>query len=158
MLASLLLQEFVTFLISASLGELAAGRAFPLFTLTTVARVSVFQRMDALHLGVWVAVSFLRVAVNFRACRELLKPFFGSFREEKGKWGLLIFLMAAASGLSIGMSRGRGFLQGVLRVLSGGAPLSLVLGVVPLCLFLLLRWKKRGQNRVVPGRKREETA
>ena len=158
LLASLLLQEFVTFLISASLGELAAGRAFPLFTLTTVARVSVFQRMDALHLGVWVAVSFLRVAVNFRACRELLKPFFGSFREEKGKWGLLIFLMAAASGLSIGMSRGRGFLQGVLRVLSGGAPLSLVLGVVPLCLFLLLRWKKRGQNRVVPGRKREETA
>ena len=143
LLATLLLQELVTFLIAAVLGDLASTRAFPLFSLTTIARLSVFQRMDAIYLGLWVSVCFLRVAVSFRACRELLDPFLsGSKRSTARKW-ILPFLMTAVACGASAMTRDPALMRAVIQGLSSGWPLLAVLVAGPLVMLAVGLFRKR---------------
>ncbi len=147
LLASLVLQEIVTLLVSAALGDLASDKAFPLFTLTTISRLSVFQRMDALHLGVWTAISFLRIATNFCACGELLRPFAPKGETAEGKRRHRIFFMAVVlcgGGALLGSLR---FLRWLLEVLSSGWPLAIALFFGPLLLLCILKVRKQRERR-----------
>lgn len=143
--ATLVLQELVTFLIATVLGDLASEQAFPLFSLTTIARVSVFQRMDAVYLGLWVTVCFLRVAVSFRACKELLAPFLPEGKTSmRRKWILPFLMIAVACGASV-LTRDQVLLRAVMDILSSGWPLVIVLIVGPG--FMLIIGLLRGRLR-----------
>ena len=151
LLATLVLQEAVTFLISSVLGDLAASKAFPLFTLTTIARISVFQRMDAVHLGIWVAISFLRVSVSLWACRELLQSFVpGGKTAARRKW-ILPFLMIAVVCGAAAMTWNKQMLQKTLDLLSGGWPLAAVLFLSPLVMMVVGGIRKRLRKGVPYG-------
>lgn len=146
LLASLVLQEIVTFLVAAALGDLAAAKAFPLFTLTTVSQISVFQRMDALHLGVWTAISFLRIAANFCACGELLRPFAPKGETAAGKRRLLVFFMAIAACGGGALIGSLGLLRRLLEALSSGWPLAAALFFGPLLLLGVFGIQKRRER------------
>ena len=132
--------ECVVFFISTVLGELAAGEAYPFFLLTTVAQISIFQRMDALHVCVWVAVCFLRVTLFLWTMREQFAACLPLRARENGRarW-LLPFFALAAFGVAGGMLMREETAERMLAVLSTGIPILVLIVVIPL-VCLLAGW------------------
>lgn len=52
-----------TFFIYTVLGGLASRVTFPFYTLSTLAEVSIFRRLDSVHMMIWVFVTFIRLSV-----------------------------------------------------------------------------------------------
>lgn len=130
------LMETVTFFVSSVLGELGRMEAYPFFLLTTIAEVSILQRMDALHVAVWVMVSFLRVALClWVASRQLSLCLPVRQQASRAKW-LLPALAAAAAGIAGCMNQVPRFSDGARAVFSTGIPILLLCAVLPaVCLI-----------------------
>lgn len=145
-----LLMECVVFFVSTVLGELAVTEAYPFFMLTTVAQISIFQRMDALHVCVWVAVCFLRVTLFLWTMREQFVSCLPLRARENGRarW-ILPFFALAALGAACGMLMRHETAELMLNVLSTGVPILLLIAVIPL-VCLLAGWI-RGRFRKGEG-------
>lgn len=56
--------QFVTsFLILAVLGEFGRKQTFPYYTLASISELSIFQRLDSLHMAIWTFITFLRLTL-----------------------------------------------------------------------------------------------
>ena len=58
------------------LGRYITEKMFPLFTLSTISEFSVFERMDAFHLGSFACVTLIRLAVYVWVISQLIKETF----------------------------------------------------------------------------------
>ena len=132
-----LMMEAVSFLVTTVLGELGVDEAYPFFMLTTIAQISIFQRMDALHVSIWVMVCFLRVTLFLWVMREQLRSILSSgFRESgRGRWILPFFSLLSVS-LAAVMLRSRKFADMMLDILSTGVADVLLMAVLP-AVFLI---------------------
>ncbi len=135
-----ILMECVVFFVSTVLGELAVKEAYPFFMLTTVAQISIFQRMDALHVCVWVAVCFLRVTLFLWAMREQFVSCLPLHARENGRarWVLPFFALATL-GAACGMLLQHQTAELMLNLLSTGIPILLLIVAIPL-VCLLVGW------------------
>lgn len=135
--------ELVTFLVSGVLGELGRTQAYPFFMLTTIAEVSILQRMDALHVAIWVMVSFLRIALCLWLIRQQLLICLPLKQQaDKAKWLLPIvaflgLIFAAA------MNENRLLSSRVLAIFTTGLPILLLGAVLPLLCLAVGAVRKR---------------
>ena len=137
------LMEAVTFLVSSVLGDLGRTEAYPFFMLTTVAEVSILQRMDALHVAVWVMVSFLRITLCLWLVRQqLLLCLPLKQQAAKNKW-LLPVLAAIALLLAAAMNENRDLSSQTLAVFTTGVPILLLGAVFPLVCLIAGGIRKR---------------
>lgn len=133
-----LMMELVGFFVSTVLGELAVSEAYPFFMLTTVAQISIFQRMDALHVAIWVMVSFLRVAVFLWIMREQFVACLPLNVRENGRvrW-VLPFFAGLVAGIAAWMVQSREAAVWFLDFLSSGFMIAALLAGIPLvCLVI----------------------
>ncbi|MEG0456746.1 MAG: GerAB/ArcD/ProY family transporter [Oscillospiraceae bacterium] len=64
--------EIISFAILASLGKTADIELFPFYLLSGTAEISVFQRLDALHIAIWILIAFVKTSIFiFYSCRAL---------------------------------------------------------------------------------------
>jgi Spore germination protein. len=54
-------------------GTLASIQSYPVYSLAVVGEISIFQRLDVLHLAVWCIMSLIKVSVLAAACAVLLR-------------------------------------------------------------------------------------
>ena len=47
----------------AALGDYAKSQRFPFYTVTKIAEVSIFQRLDSLHVALWVFMALVRLSL-----------------------------------------------------------------------------------------------
>lgn len=152
LIAVAVLMELVTFLVSGVLGELGRTQAYPFFMLTTIAEVSILQRMDALHVAIWVMVSFLRIALCLWLIRQqLLLCLPLKQQADKAKWLLPIvtflgLIFAAA------MNENQSLSSQVLAVFTTGLPILLLGTVIPLICLAVGAIRKR----LLPPKKEED--
>lgn len=74
------LSATAAFLSGSVLGRLQGLSAYPFFRVQTLMKLSVFQRMDAWFLALWVAVIFLRSIFLLRSAEQMLGPLAGKRR------------------------------------------------------------------------------
>lgn len=60
-----LIHELLIFMCIAVLGEYLYIQQYPAYAIATVARFSIFQRMDALYMGIWVFTGFIKISLYF---------------------------------------------------------------------------------------------
>ena len=48
---------------AAALGDYAKSQRFPFYTVTKIAEVSIFQRLDSLHVALWVFMALVRLSL-----------------------------------------------------------------------------------------------
>ncbi|MBC8569517.1 GerAB/ArcD/ProY family transporter [Zongyangia hominis] len=53
----------VSVLIVGVLGQLGITQPFPFYTLTSMAEISIFQRLDSLHVSIWVLMGYVKTAL-----------------------------------------------------------------------------------------------
>lgn len=150
LLFSSLLLEIAVFLISAVLGVLGEGEAFPFYTVGTLAKISILQRLDAVHMSVWIFVSFIRTGIFLWAAAELFCRMVSSPKRRF----ILPFLAAliAAGGVLCGMDRGAADL--LYQVAFSSVPIFVFLPL--LSIALLVSYKARETTK--KGGKTDEEA
>lgn len=91
-----------SFLCGSVLGELQGQKAYPFFELEALMQLSIFQRMDAWFLALWVLVIFVRSLFLLWAAAELL----GSLGRQPKRRRFLLPCLAAAAILLMALSLG----------------------------------------------------
>lgn len=72
LIGSVFLYQLIPFLTLTVMGEYSRTRLFPVYTLMTIAEVSVFERLDILHLGLWILIALIKVSLYLIAARQML--------------------------------------------------------------------------------------
>ncbi|MBC8584682.1 spore germination protein [Youxingia wuxianensis] len=131
--------EILSFFTLTSLGEYSATRLFPFYTAASVAKLSIFGRLDLLHIAVWVFVAFIRTTLYVYGAYLSFRILFPKVK--KG-WGIFLcaFLMTGVSMLN---SLDMRYLSVYSRVLFNGVPFILVILLIPILTLLLGRKKWR---------------
>ena len=138
LLLSSLLLEIIVFLISAVLGQLAEGEAFPFYTVGSLAKISIFQRLDAVHMSIWVLTAFVRMGLFLWAAVEL----FQSLMPVKKHRFVLPFLglLALIGGMLCGMEKGAA--NGLYSILFSVIPIFVFLPLVSIALLITEKAKE----------------
>ena len=71
-----LMSSFI-FLVTGVLGDLSTTKLFPIYTATSVAKISKFENLDSLYLGLWTAGIFLKISLFLNLSSECLRKSFG---------------------------------------------------------------------------------
>ena len=87
-LSILFLMSSLIFLVTGVLGELSEIKLFPIYTSTSVAKVSKFENLDALFLGLWTSGIFIKLSMFINLSSECLRKVFG-----KNNNKIVIFLL-----------------------------------------------------------------
>lgn len=138
LLLSSLVLEIIVFLISAVLGQLAEGEAFPFYTVGTLAKISIFQRLDAVHMSIWVLTAFIRMGLYLWAAVEM----FQSLMPVKKHRFVLPFLgiLALVGGMLCGMDKGAA--NGLHSIMFSVIPIFILLPLLSIALLITEKAKK----------------
>ncbi|MDO5602742.1 MAG: GerAB/ArcD/ProY family transporter [Oscillospiraceae bacterium] len=96
------------------LGPFAALQQQPLHTLARIGSISVFTRLDAIHVSVWIMLSIFRVSVYVLAALRLLKRCLPEEKRRLWLTPLAVILLAAAC--TLGFVLGVPVLQDIVTV------------------------------------------
>lgn len=128
-----------------ALGEYAGTRLFPVYTLSTIAEFSIFQRMDALHMAVWVFLAALKTGLYLFLAAFCLRDILPQGQKKFALPFCAVLLLVG----SIWLARQGGLLVGLTSPFGGVVPLLLLVAVCPLLLWL---WERlRGRREVHHG-------
>ena len=82
------LMSSMIFLVTGVLGELSDVKLFPIYTATSAAKISKFENLDSLYLGLWTAGIFLKLSLFLNLSSECLRKSFGRHSNK-----IIIFLL-----------------------------------------------------------------
>lgn len=120
---------------AAVLGDYAQTQRFPFYAVTKIAELSIFQRLDSLHVALWVFMTLVRLALFLEVGGKSLARLLPS---KVSRYAISI--CAAASALVAGcLTRWPYALERVGNLFAGGGPVLLLTVLLP----LLLLWSKR---------------
>lgn len=136
-LLSVAILEGVFLFTAAVLGDYAKSQRFPFYTVTKMAEVSVFQRLDSLYVALWVFMVLVRLAVFLEVGAKSLTQLLPQ-RASRYAVGILAALAAGCAGVLTGKPA---VLERMGQVFSGGLPVVLLVGVLPLALLICHRQK-----------------
>lgn len=132
--------EYLILLLAVGLGDFAGTQEYPFYSLAASGEISVFQRLDSLHITLWTFIAFVKASVYLyfaSHCMGLIIP-----RAKKWERAALCGGAAAVAALLAAFSAGgTAFLKSALQ---GGVPVAALAVALPLLLLLTAALKKRG--------------
>ncbi|MDD3192405.1 MAG: GerAB/ArcD/ProY family transporter [Oscillospiraceae bacterium] len=126
---------------AAVLGDYGKSQRFPFYTVTKIAEVSIFQRLDSLHIALWVFMALVRLAVFLEVGGKSLARLLPT-RAAKHAVATCAAVAALLSGVFTGQQH---VLERIGSVFSSGAPVLWLTCLLPL--FLLIFRRKGGAGR-----------
>ena len=135
----LLLVGFAAITVLGSYGE---TRSFPIYTLFVLSGSNVFYRFDFVLVAVWVATALIRTSLYLILATRMLDELTGRRFGKKliAVNGIIVFLIALLAGVNIKI------FQTLYRLLASGAPVYLLVTVLPVVLLLMLYRRKNKEN------------
>lgn len=129
----------VYFIMVGVAGDFIKAQLFPLYTVTAMAEVGPFQRLDAVFLGVWLTELFIKIAMDLYLVSLCVNRIFG---EKAGR--ISIFAGAVITAVVAQLSTHSRALQSVIFGPWLFFPLTLTAAfLIPLVLWLTDRMKSR---------------
>lgn len=124
------------------LGDFLQNQSFPFYSIASIARTEIFQRLDVIQMSIWVLVVYVRMSVFLLFATELLQRMLPKRLHKAGFWSSLILLFGGSGALVQFVNH-----QEVGRAMWGtDVLLLLLLMAVPLILLL----KRRGKHAPNP--------
>ena len=125
------------FLILLVLGDFGMQQTFPYYALTSVIDISIFQRLDSLHVVLWIFAALFRCTV----CILCIKQCTAALFPKKGKRIVHWVLLHVAAGFGVFFAEQ----IPLLRSLNGsrGGVIIAIVSVLPLILRLILARKEK---------------
>ncbi len=136
--------ELIAFFLLTVLGDFSIGQTFPFYTLASMSGISIFQRMDALYMGIWVFVAFVRLSLLIFLATELLTMMLPIRfdRRIKRNWALgLVAVLVLV--LTLPVCYNRQLLTISYRISYAGILLLVLGAVIPLITLLILKLKSK---------------
>lgn len=130
--------EIIAFLILTVLGDYSATQTLPYYTLSSAAEFSIFQRLDALHMTVWVAIALVKIALYLFLSVECLQMLFPEKHKKAVSVGCCLLLFV----LVLPFCYSRTAFDGLYRAFSSGIPSILLVIVFPLLIGAAMKIKK----------------
>lgn len=137
LLLSFLFIELTQLLILAVLGDFGMAQTFPYYALVSIIDVSIFQRLDSLHVVLWIFVALFHCALYMLCAVRCTARLFS---EKIARWSPL-FIALVSGGTGVFLAEHMQLLQG--KTTSGGLLVILFSAVFPLILFIILHWKEK---------------
>ncbi len=130
--------QIIVFLITTVLANYSGSLVFPFYTLTTISYTSIFQRLDSLHMALWIVLAFIKATMYIfiaYSCISISLP-----NIKKGYIFSVIFIAISISVYWIQSSLDAiRYLQGFIN--SGFIVLILVF-ILPLIVYIVYIFKK----------------
>ena len=126
---------------AAALGDYAKSQRFPFYTVTKIAEVSIFQRLDSLHVALWVFIMLVRLALFLEVSGKSLARMMPK-KASKYAVAVCAALAAVLSGI---LTEKPDVLEALGNFFAGGVPVLLLTVLLPL--LLLLSCRKGGTGR-----------
>ena len=119
------------------LGEFTMKQLFPFYTVASIIENKIIQRMDAIHMSLWVLLSFVRVTVYLLLGSELI----GRLLPEKKKgFSMPVMSLLAFAGSCLVVITGNNA-EKYYRILQSPIPIFLAMMVIPLIVLIGRRRK-----------------
>lgn len=126
---------------AAALGDYAKSQRFPFYTVTKIAEVSIFQRLDSLHVALWVFMALVRLSLFLEVAGKSLAPMLPQ-KASKYTVGACAALAAVLSGI---LTEKPDVLEKLGDLFAGGLPALLLTVLLPLLLLLSCRKGRAGR-------------
>ena len=126
---------------AVALGDYAKSQRFPFYTVTKIAEVSIFQRLDSLHVALWVFITLVRLALFLEVSGKSLARMMPK-KASKYAVAVCAALAAVLSGI---LTEKPDVLEALGNFFAGGVPVLLLTVLLPL--LLLLSCRKGGTGR-----------
>lgn len=140
-LITLLTSEYLVLLIAVGLGDYASSRIFPFFSLAALSELSIFQRLDSLHITLWTFMAFIKVSVYLYLAAQSL----GHVVPARLRGTAVVASVVAAGGLALLLSSDWSYLNTIQDALQTGIFVAVLAVLIP---FALLLWTMGRERRV----------
>ena len=127
-----LLMSASIFLVVGVLGDLANVKLFPIYTATSVAKISKFENLDALYLGLWTSAIFLKLSIFLNLSSECLRKIFGKSNNK-----IIIFALGLILSFTIIFAKISNIFSGILNTNFLIIITILTSFIIPLILIIL---------------------
>lgn len=131
-----LLMQFTS---TTTLGPYGLTQTFPIYTMMASAEVLLVQRLDALHMALWVFIAFMKSTLYLYLAREALAILLGP----KYKKASLLLCGLAMLGACLFVSLRLRYLSTLLAIFSSGVPVLVTALGLPLLTGVLLTLQKK---------------
>ena len=142
-LGSTLLYILLATAATTAMGDYARTQTFPFYALTTIAELSIFQRLDVLHTALWVFLAFIKATLFLYVagkCAAFLFP--------RVKQLIIHTVDVVLVGILAGLLTLRaGLFDLIAAVTTTGAPILITVAAVPTALLLTAVIRKRREDR-----------
>lgn len=130
------------FLIIGVFSDYFEIQTFPYYTLASIVEISIFQRLDAIHMMIWVFVSFIRITLFVIITNINLQNILPSKLKIISMF--VIFNIAVAASLIIG------YRLGSLKQINKSVPILIIAVAffIPLILLLITKRKERKSDDI----------
>lgn len=137
--SSAIILELISFLVASVLGEFAYTQMFPYFTLASVVETSIFQRLDSVHMVLWVFISFVKITLGVYVsnyCLQAMLP------KSKHKYTLFpLFIVVTSLAILVG------FHPEIFTETKSTFPTFILIGVVIIPLLLCIKKHRKGKKK-----------
>ncbi|MGI5958356.1 MAG: GerAB/ArcD/ProY family transporter [Massiliimalia sp.] len=135
------------------LGDYTTQQMFPFYTIASMVESDVLQRLDALHMIIWVLVSYVKLTVYLLTVTRILQDFLPIPQKKLGFW-------IATGGTLLGaIFLGTSYAAGnvIYFFIINGIPTILAVGVIPILLRLFGKKQLEGISETArtPGKKED---
>ena len=121
------------------LGDYATQQMFPFYTIASMVEGSILQRLDALHMTIWVLVSFVKMTVYLLTGTELLRDFLPQGRKKLAFWMMTGAVLLGIFVLGTTYSAANAFYSFIVN----GLPTLAAITVIPVGVGLLQKKRKQ---------------
>ena len=135
---SFLFIGITNFLILGVFSDFFTTQTFPYYALATIIEISIIQRLDAIHMTIWVFISFIRITLFIIIANIHLQSVVPNKIKKSGM--LIIFVLTLAGSFMIGRQ------LNFLNIINNSVPLLVIIFVFVVPTILLLITKKEVAN------------
>lgn len=122
------------------LGDFTAKQLFPFYTVASIVNMGVLQRLDSIHMFLWVLVAYIRASLYLAVAGLLLKSLFsGKAFSEKSAFYAPVLPAIAVWGICFFLSKSLHPFESLFSTL---LPVLLTIIILPLILLIHLYRKK----------------
>lgn len=136
--SAILFMEIVTFYIVSVLGDYAYSQIFPYYTLASIIETNMLQRLDSVHMAIWVFISFIRISLYMVTANVCIKQMFPKVKRLVS-YSIVTVVSSIPAALLVNSPR-------LIKQLSSPTWYSIIIFAVLIPLILLFRPNKEKPN------------
>jgi spore germination protein KB len=125
------------FLVTGTLGDFAATRLFPVYSMASIAKIGSLENLDALYLGLWTSAVFMKISLFMNLSAECIRKTFGRKHKKTIIIGIGLLLVFTNKFIKISNVSSGIFSTGVLLIFT-----FLTAVIIPVLLIILKQFKK----------------